>query len=344
MKIKCPPAPILGSRSRSQPYRRLPFCSFLAPQNWGGGAVLFFSLLLPCLAAPDTPIHTSPTDAQWMAQSGFSRPAGVTRRPSPVLRVHGIESLNADKWGLAKALDHQYNGAYRYSWSWEERPGYGFVRNQIKGFPADWQALYDQDVVVDLGAGVGQGLSREQRGMLAQWVKDGGGLLLLGGYWTFGSGGGWAGTVFDDLSPVTSPSTSSLWDWQSQFYPLAGPQPPAFSPALQGREPVTSPPSSPSGAPMTPAGDNALTQGLAWNQKPLVMVSAKAAAVKPGATVLVEAQGTPIVVVWHCGKGRVAAILAQPLGEAQPGNAAFWDWPDWPVFLGRLVRWLRMSD
>ena len=98
------------------------------------------------------------------------------------LRVHGIESLNADTWQLSKALNSRFgsNGNCRYTWSWEERPRYGFVRNQIKGFPGNWQTLYDQDIVVDLGAGVGQGLSREQRCMLSEWVKDGGGLLILG--------------------------------------------------------------------------------------------------------------------------------------------------------------------
>ena len=308
-------------------------------------AACFCWLHPSCLAAPAAPLRVTPTDGEWAAQSGFARPANVTHRPSPTLRVHGIESLNAATWGLARALDQPRNGgATRYTWSWEERPQYGFVRNRVQGFPADWQALYDQDVVVDLGAGVGQGLSREQRGMIRQWVNDGGGLLILGGYWTFGSGGGWAGTVFDDLSPVTSPPTSSLWDWQSQFYPLAGPQPPAFSPTLQGREPVPSPPSSPSGTPMTPVGDNPLTRGLTWDQKPLVLVSAKAAGVKPGATVLVEAQGTPIVVVWHCGKGRVAAVLAQPLGDAPSGAVSFWDWSDWPVFLSRLLHWLSTTE
>ncbi len=300
------------------------------------------SLNLACLGAPDAPLRVSPTDAEWQAQTGFSRPADAQRLPSPALRVHGIESLNAPTWGLSKALSHVGNGqTCRYTWSWEVRPHYGFVRNQIQGFPADWHSLYDQDILVDLGAGVGQGLSREQRCMVLQWVKDGGGLLLLGGYWTFGSGGGWAGTAFEDLSPVTSPPTSSLWDWQSQFYPVAGPQPPAFSAALQGREPVATPPSSPSGVPLTPAGPNPLTAGLSWDQKPLVMVACKSVAVKPGATVLVRAQGTPLVVVWRVGKGKVAAVLAQPLGIAPPGAIAYWDWPDWPVFLGRLIDWLK---
>lgn len=98
-------------------------------------------------------------------------------------------------------------------------------------------------------------------------------------------------------------------------------------------------PSSPSGAPVTPTGDNALINSLAWDQKPLVIVAAKSLAVKPGATILVTAQGTPIVVVWHCRQGRVAAVLAQPLGEAPLDGVAYWDWP---VFLGRLIHWLQI--
>ena len=314
-------------------------------RRWLPAIFLCLSLSASCLAAPGPALRVTPTDAEWQAQTGFSRPAGVQRHSTPTVRVYGIESLNADTWGLSKALGRQFGSAgCRYAWAWEERPGYGMVRNQIKGFPTDWQALYDQDIIVDLGASLGQGLSREQRCMVWQWVKDGGGLLILGGYWTFGSGGGWAGTAFDDLSPVASPPTTSLWDWQTQFYPLAGTQPSPFVPALQGREPVTPPPASPSGSPMRPAGSNPLTDGLAWDQKPLVMAACKSGAVKPGATVLVEAEQTPMVVVWHNGKGRVAVVLAQPLGEAPPGSVSFWDWTDWPIFLGRLLHWLKPAE
>ena len=291
-------------------------------------------------ADPPAPIAVSPTDAQWAADNHFAPPAGLALPAGTAPHILGIESLQGDIWNLQGALDAAYGAdGYRYSWAWEVRPSYGMARNQIKGVPPDWAGLYTHNVIVDLGASMGQGLSREQRCMLAQWVKDGGGLVILAGYWTYGSGGGWAGTTLDDLAPVNSPATTSLWDWQSQFFPLNGPQPPAYSSELQGRHPVAVPPASPAGVLLSPEGANPITAGMAWEDHPLVMVGAKIAGVKPGAQVLASADGTPVIVIWHYGAGKVVAVLAQPLGEPLPGQVPFWQWRDWPKLLGRIVAW-----
>lgn len=101
------------------------------------------------------------------------------------------------------------------------------------------------------------------------------------------------------------------------------------------------PPPSPAGSPLVPTSDHELTKGLKWEAKPLVMVSHQIVETKKAAVTLVTADKAPIVVVWRYGKGKVAVILAQPLGEAPPGGTAFWDWPDWPAFMARLVNWLR---
>lgn len=300
---------------------------------------LGFALLAPAVAWAVDPIAVVPSDAEWAQQNHFSAPADLTLPAAAPLRVHGIESLNAATWGLDAALKAQFGDqGYLYSWSYESRPAYGQVRNQIHGAPADWAGIYQQNVIVDLGAGLGQGLSREQRCMLSQWVHDGGGLVLLGGYWTYGSGGGWAGTTLEDLCPVTSPPTTSLWEWNSRFFPTAGAQPIFIDPTLQGAQPVASPPPSPGGAPLQPVGANPITEGLDWEAQPLVMAAAKSTGLKPGAIVLAQCERVPVVVMWPVGKGHVVAVLAQPVGQSLGIHPAFWDWPDWPRFLGRLVK------
>lgn len=308
---------------------------------------LFLLLLLYGLAAlaadPPKPIVASPTDSEWQAKNNFAKPGGIDRAPSEVLRVFAAESVNVPYYRLSDALERRFKGQYRYQWSYEVRPSYGQVRNQIRQFPNDWSTLYDQDIYVVLGSAVGQGLSVQQRLMLEQFVKDGGSLLLCGGYWTFGSGGGWAGTAFDDLSPVVAPPTGSQWEFNSSFFPLAGPQFGAAQ-AKYDRQPTPVPPGSPAGSPLVPAGKNPLTDGLNWNARPLVMVANTVQKVKDGATVLVTADKAPIVVVQRYGKGKVAAILAQPLGEPPAGQTAYWDWPDWQIFLGRVIDWLKPAQ
>ncbi|HEY3324143.1 MAG TPA: hypothetical protein VGP72_27065 [Planctomycetota bacterium] len=307
--------------------------------------ILILALALATwMASAGQPQKPTIADREWEASNKAlaTKPADVVCKAGPKVRVHAVESLHAKFWRLPAALENQFKDKFEYTWSFEKRPGYGQVKNQILGFPRNFAEVYDEDVYVVLGAAVGQGLQPLQRLALEQFVKDGGGLLICGGWWTFDSGGGWSGTVFDEMSPVVSATTNSLWERNLIFHPAAGTQ--GLLPGMTdfdkiySREPAAQlPPSSPTGSPLEPAGKNAITDGLKWEAKPLVFVSNKVEKLKEGVTVLVTADGKPMVVTWKYGKGNVAAILATPLGEAAADKTAFWDWPDWSIFMGRLV-------
>ncbi|HEY3396229.1 MAG TPA: hypothetical protein VGM19_01095 [Armatimonadota bacterium] len=44
--------------------------------------------------------------------------------------------------------------------------------------------------------------------------------------------------------------------------------------------------------------------------------------------------------IWPQGKGRVAAFLGTPMGEAGPGRRGFWESSSWPQTMAALLRWL----
>ena len=47
---------------------------------------------------------------------------------------------------------------------------------------------------------------------------------------------------------------------------------------------------------------------------------------KPDATAPVAAAGNPLALTRPHGKGKVGFVTAAPLGDAPPGETAFWDW------------------
>jgi hypothetical protein len=59
---------------------------------------------------------------------------------------------------------------------------------------------------------------------------------------------------------------------------------------------------------------------------------------KPDATVRVTAGGHPVILTRPYGKGQVCFITAASLGDAPPGETAFWDWPQWPKLVDVVLQ------
>lgn len=163
-------------------------------------------------------------------------------------------------------------------------------------------------------------------------VRRGAGLLMVGGWLSFGRGG-YARTVLGNALPVTMRDGDD-------------------------RE------AAPSGAWLVPAERAPLTDGLPWDRPPVVTGWNKVAS-KVGGRVLVEARPlqagregprltgarVPILVVGKHGDGRTAA-LATDLAPHWSGGWTDWGSPSYDVgegeelgaayidFLGRLCRWL----
>ena len=145
-----------------------------------------------------------------------------------------------------------------------------------------------------------------ERDRLRGWVEAGGRLLMLGGPYTFGSGD-WH--LSDLLAPLYPAEISGRYDLQ----------PVGVEKAIK-LEPVGS-----------------LAQKLDWSASPVVLWQHVMKA-KPDATVHVAAGNHPVIVSHSYGKGQVCFVTAAPLGDAPPGETAFWDWPQWPALMGTVLR------
>jgi len=177
---------------------------------------------------------------------------------------------------------------------------------QLSGFKLDWQPLFTQDVVV-LANVETRGLGLGQVRMIGEFVRQGGGLVILGGLTTLGQSGnmqrGWG-----EFLPV---ELNGPWEIRK------------CDPAVKFA---------------SPAKDSPLAD-VKWDVPPTVfyrhVVKAKA-----GATVLLAGDhGEPLLAGTNYGKGRVVVFTSTVLGQPAEGQAAFWETDAWKAVLARSVAW-----
>ncbi|MHB9026374.1 MAG: glutamine amidotransferase [Armatimonadota bacterium] len=212
-------------------------------------------------------------------------------------------------------------GPFAYTWKIEpamnlawgsdavKRGGYSWkywAGHFITYFPSTVEELLGYDVVI-LADIPQDPLTPDKRQLLADFVKWGGGMLTLGGTYTYGSGG-WKDSPLEPLLPVQIGGVFDLAKSDG-------------SAALA----------------LTAAG----TKRLGKFTRPLGMVPWRNAVTpRKGTEVWLVAGSAPFAVAGKAGDGRVIAILGTGLGEAPAGQTAFWDSPGWPYLLQRLLMYL----
>lgn len=176
---------------------------------------------------------------------------------------------------------------------------------------------YDVVVISDVGANTFQlaprTFARSEPGpdkteLVRRRVEAGGGLLMVGGYLTF-----------------TGIDAKARWGSS----PLA--------PALPVRlQPVDDRVELPAGAAPDVVADHPVVAGLdrTWPQ----LLGLNEVTPAPGATVLAECAGRPLLVVGEYGAGRSAAFTSDIAPHWAP--PPFLDWPGYARLFDQLVRWL----
>ncbi len=267
------------------------------------------------------------TELEQLAFAKFERPENPQLIPHDGLRVWFVKGLYYQHYKihtllqqLGAAVDYAYvirgqRGSALAGMPLEDKPPAKKAqatpdeeKDDLAPLPAGpYDTVLRRDLIVLCDADV-ECLTVPQRAMIQDFVKAGGGLLVVGGPFAFGRGGMGNSELLAPLLPVT---TAGDYDLQ----PLPAP------------------------APLLPAKGHLAKDGLAWNKRPLVLWLHQAQA-KPGAMVELTAGGHPALVTWNYGKGRVAALTATVLGEAPAGGIACWDWADWPQLMATVVQWL----
>ncbi len=150
--------------------------------------------------------------------------------------------------------------------------------------------------------------SVKQRLLLAEFVKNGGGLVLLGGFSGYGKSRVHVSPLLMDLLPVT---TRGLWDLRKA-----------------------------PGDGLLAGADERRFAHLDWKASPRVFYYHDVM-VKDGASVWLHGSAiadgkettVPLLVSRPYGKGMVLAFLGTEIGDPGTGQTAIWAWSDW----GRLL-------
>ena len=151
---------------------------------------------------------------------------------------------------------------------------------------------------------------------LRGYVGKGGRVLLTGGPFGFGRGA-WNSDLIQPMLPVTlAPRTVTGLGYD--LHPVPG-----------------------GAAPLQPSGP--LADGLDWST-PAQVFWLHQATVRAGAVVQAAAGDLPVIVTGTYGAGRVAVVLAAPLGKPPAGQTAFWDAPQWGPLMSNVVDWLLTPD
>ena len=172
-------------------------------------------------------------------------------------------------------------------------------------FPPTYEELLGYDLLVLSDVPAGPDYANE---MVADFVRHGGGLLVLGGMLTYGAGQ-WRGTTLESILPVAMPE-----GFDCRWLP-GGARPHVLS-------------------------DHPAVRGIRWPDDAR-FYWIHAGVPKPDANVVLAADGQPILVVGHCGDGRIAAVLATCHGEPKRRQVEAWTTPEWTRLLSQTMQWLK---
>ena len=176
-------------------------------------------------------------------------------------------------------------------------------------FPSYEEELSSYDVIILSDVNF-PSLKHYGLNVISSFVEDGGSLIVLGGPFTYGKGS-YDGTRFLDLLPVELAGKADI-KWHKEGLPLSI---------------------------VDEHKRHVVVKGFHISESPMVFWIHEAKP-KPGASVLLNAGERPALVTGRYGKGRIAAFLVTPMGEAPEGKKAFWETEDWKQILQNTLRWL----
>ena len=143
---------------------------------------------------------------------------------------------------------------------------------------------------------------------IREFVKHGGGLVVLGGLSAYDNGG-YAGTPLEEVLPVT------IQESYIDFYITAA-----------------------NGAKLTKSESTDWPLGLDFSTGPTAWYFHKLPP-KAGAKLQVKVGNQSAIISGTYGQGRVVACSLAVNGDPPAGVTAFWDWKDWPALLGQAIEW-----
>ena len=232
----------------------------------------------------------------------FPRPQGLTFSPVQPPEVFEMRGLFGDLYQVESAAAQRGMRLTRKSYAQLSWAG-----ASVDDFPFDLTQLFRFSVVV-INNIDGGAIDAEMEFMLEEYVKAGGGLLILGGYYGFGVGG------LDQLAGLSKMLPATM----SGAFDLK---------ALAGSRVVRDAPGG-----LFNETDFAEMGEVAWVHH---------LSPKPHAEVQARVGKLPFIITGSFGKGRVAVVTGTMLGKPRlPGGRLFFTTDAWLRNLGKLLSWL----
>lgn len=242
----------------------------------------------------------------------LSKPDGapdtMKKDPRRVMVVEGFSSaryqLDAmlDKLQAAKA-DHYYVVTKDNSQSPSSN------RLRLEKFPGSKimkQAgvMILADVPGPMGGGQAEVLPAPFCSAIAEWVEEGGHLVILGGFFTLSNGG------FQEspLAPLLPVELKGIW-----------------------RELTND------GKPLVLGPNADALKGLDWSENPALWWYHDLTP-RPGSTVFLKAGGKPLFITGKHGAGTISVFAGAAYGYQKGQEKLFWQWKDWPELLALTIK------
>ncbi len=255
--------------------------------------------------------------AAW--QAGGDKPVTLEQNALDALSLYQRRLLTARRYTSKTLCLYEMRGPgysrYRVAEALQEMTppgtvdgGYLTIGGQSRSvtpFPGTVPDLYRCDAVLmeDIDC---RALAPSQLDLLRQYVEDGGGLAVFGGWFSWAAG-------------------------DVQHTALAG-----ILPLQVGRAPFGLVQMA---APLKVANRTAFLKTAPWSDN-LLCPWAHDLTPGPDAQVLVKQGEAPWLAVRAVGPGRTLACAGTLFGEAPAGKALFWQWPGWVGFEAAMLRWL----
>ena len=198
-------------------------------------------------------------------------------------------------------------GGGTYTPSWVDLVGFKLRGNGcLDGFPKSYDELRTYDVVAVDNVHVWH-LGGQNRVWLLEFVKNGGGLLIFGGYYNLSLGAD-HNTSLAELEPVRITKFKNI---------------------LRNDQ----------GMPLQVVKKKFFGNMVNW-ARPASAFVVETSDLKPGVEVLASVGGKPGIVAHKYGKGRVVTVLFNPHGDYPETVRPYWKWSQWPRIIAACVRWL----
>ena len=179
---------------------------------------------------------------------------------------------------------------------------------ELSYFPSSYEEMLSYDLII-MQAQDSKALGAIGQEMIKDYVQAGGGLLLLGGYYSFGKSRPADGRILREIFPV---ELDGPWDLVE---------------AKNTR--------------VKKAKSHAITEGLSFSGEPNILWYHSVKAKKNSKVILTIDDNKPLLVIGEYGKGRVVAFTGTILGiPSNKQSPTLTEWSDYNKFILNICRWL----